>query len=108
MTETEKSAIKILKDLKKSFKQSSKYKSTYTLASGNEYTAEVMENILSIILTLIEKQQIELDNSISKNKIREVRNTFDEMVQKMYAGKRELTDHDVFILFDELLEGDDK
>lgn len=57
-----------------------------------------------LINHLIEKQQIELDNSISKNKIREVRNTFDEMVQKMYAGKRELTDHDVFILFEKLLE----
>ena len=60
-------------------------------------------------MCLVNKEEYQLiknNDYIPKSKVREARNKFDEMVQKLYAEGKEITDRDVFILFDELLEGD--
>lgn len=88
MTDEEKKAIEVLKDLRKSFKASKKYITSYTLVSGKEYAGEEIVNILKTLLNLIEKQQKEIEqykllnaniekantiinDYISKDKIRE-------------------------------------
>ncbi len=60
MNDEEKKAIKVLKDLRKSFKASTKYITSYTLASGKEYAGEEIVNILKTLLNLIEKQEKEI------------------------------------------------
>ena len=90
---------------------------TYWTKEDADLVAKIVNNLLKRNNELEKENQSYRDyfgtppcydnaNYIPKSKVKEVRNKFDKMVKEMYAEKKEITDHDVFILFDKLLEGD--
>lgn len=69
MTEEEKEAIELLKELKS------------TLVLGFEYDKKI-NNSICVVLNLIEKQQKEIEECVSKDKIEEMKNELNEEFEK--------------------------